>query len=340
MPEDSRETDPSSLLLPRCARARPRARCVPDRGGRGRAPATGGGYAEDDDPELVARGALRAEDHGGAPRRGTRDHEGCSPRSRRASPSTGMRSSRRTRTRRSSTGSARAARRPRAREACTCARATTGCAASTRAARGSPGGWRGARTWTPRSSRLNKDDVPLVYWTAASWALAIAAGKDDMALVGELPVPGAIMGAGARARRGVRRGRRSTSSSSTWERPRRGGEDGPARRAKEHFDRALALSKGRSSAPIVSYAEAVLGVGCRTGPSSRASSRRSAANVDVRQARTGSRTCWLSGARGCCSPAPTICSLNSDDPKEILVCESSLSRWPRRRRPARLRRRR
>ena len=36
-------------------------------------------------------------------------------------------------------------------------------------------------------ARFDKSDVELLYWLGASWLGAIANGKDDMQLVGELP---------------------------------------------------------------------------------------------------------------------------------------------------------
>jgi predicted anti-sigma-YlaC factor YlaD len=113
---------------------------------------------------------------------------------------------------------------------------------------------RAARHLEPALERLKKEDLPLVYWTAASWALAISAAKEDMALVAELPVPGALM-------------RRALGIDETWDdgsiheffvtwEAAQGGPDGLAR-AREHFDRAVALSKGKRLGVFVSYAEAV-----------------------------------------------------------------------------------
>jgi predicted anti-sigma-YlaC factor YlaD len=113
---------------------------------------------------------------------------------------------------------------------------------------------RGARDLAPALAGLNKEDVPLVYWTAASWALAIAAGKGDIALVSQLPVPGALVERALALDEAFDEGALHEFAVS-WE-AARGGEDG-LRRAKEHLDRALALSKGKKLGAIVSYAEAV-----------------------------------------------------------------------------------
>ncbi len=113
---------------------------------------------------------------------------------------------------------------------------------------------RGARELEAALAPLNKDDVPLVYWTAASWALAIAAAKEDMALVAELPVPGALMKRALAIDEAWDEGALHEFLV-TWE-ASQGGAGGLAR-AKEHFDRAVALSKGKKLGVLVSYAEAV-----------------------------------------------------------------------------------
>ena len=42
-------------------------------------------------------------------------------------------------------------------------------------------------------ARTTKKDVPTLYWLAAAWGSAIANAKDDMQLVGDLPVVAALM---------------------------------------------------------------------------------------------------------------------------------------------------
>ncbi len=102
-----------------------------------------------------------------------------------------------------------------------------------------------------------KADVPLLYWTAAAWALAISNGKTDMALVAELPIPVAMMeralaldeawGDGAIHEFFV-----------TYDATRSAAEGGGAERAKAHLERALALSMNKKLSPRVSWAEGVL----------------------------------------------------------------------------------
>jgi hypothetical protein len=101
---------------------------------------------------------------------------------------------------------------------------------------------------------LKKDDVPLVYWTAAAWALAISNGKEDMQLVSELPAPEALM-------------RKALELDEAWddgaiheffvtfEAARPGGTEAGAR---AHLDRAQALAHGRRLGVQVSWAEGPL----------------------------------------------------------------------------------
>ncbi|MFT3914078.1 MAG: TRAP transporter TatT component family protein [Anaeromyxobacteraceae bacterium] len=106
-------------------------------------------------------------------------------------------------------------------------------------------------------AEAEKDDVPLLYWTATAWLLAISDGKSDMALVAELPVPLAMMeralaldetwGDGSLHEFYV-----------TWDGTRSVAEGGGPQRAKQHLDRALALSMNKKLGPLVSWAEGAL----------------------------------------------------------------------------------
>ncbi len=106
-------------------------------------------------------------------------------------------------------------------------------------------------------AEARREDVPLLYWTASAWALAISNGKEDMALVSELPVPVAMM-------------ERALALDEAWnegaiheffvafDATRTAAEGGGPERAKAHLDRALALSMNKSLGPRVSFAEGVL----------------------------------------------------------------------------------
>ncbi|HEY1086739.1 MAG TPA: TRAP transporter TatT component family protein [Archangium sp.] len=101
---------------------------------------------------------------------------------------------------------------------------------------------------------LKKEDVPLVYWTAAAWALAISNGKEDMALVSELPAPEALM-------------KRAWELDPAWgegaipeffvsyEAARPGGTEAGA---KEWLDKSMQYSHGKHLGVQVSWAEGAL----------------------------------------------------------------------------------
>ncbi len=103
----------------------------------------------------------------------------------------------------------------------------------------------------------SKGDVPLLYWTAAAWALAISNGKTDMALVAELPTPVAMM-ARALALDEAWDAGAIHEFFVTYDATRSAAEGGGVERAKAHLDRALALSMNKKLGPRVSWAEGVL----------------------------------------------------------------------------------
>lgn len=105
-------------------------------------------------------------------------------------------------------------------------------------------------------AELDEEAVPLLYWTAAGWAAAVALDKEDAALAASLDLVEALItraialdrdhGAGA-----------LYDFLLVWDggRPVAGG--GSVERAKEHLETSLKISKGLRVAPLVSYAEIV-----------------------------------------------------------------------------------
>ena len=101
-------------------------------------------------------------------------------------------------------------------------------------------------------ARAQKRDVPNLYWLGAAWGEAIANAKDDMQLVGDLPVVAALM-------------KRALALDESWDEgsiheffityDAAQGEGKAA--AKKHFERAIELSHNKKLAPYVTYAEAV-----------------------------------------------------------------------------------
>jgi predicted anti-sigma-YlaC factor YlaD len=113
---------------------------------------------------------------------------------------------------------------------------------------------RGLRDLAAALAPLGRRDVPLAYWTAASWALAISAGKEDMALVAELPAPEALMRRALALDEGYGEGA-VHEFFVTFEASRPGGS---VARAREHLAAALGAAGARRYGPLVAWAEGPL----------------------------------------------------------------------------------
>jgi predicted anti-sigma-YlaC factor YlaD len=99
-------------------------------------------------------------------------------------------------------------------------------------------------------------DVPLLYWTAVSWAGAISLSKDDPELIAEMPVVEAMMDRALALNEAYGDGAIHTFLI-TYEMSRPGGVGDPASRSQRQYERALELSKGLQAGPMVSFAESV-----------------------------------------------------------------------------------
>lgn len=99
-------------------------------------------------------------------------------------------------------------------------------------------------------------DVPLLYWTAVSWAGAISLSKDRPELVAELPMVEAMMDRALALDESFGNGA-IHSFLITYEMSRQGASGDPAARSRQHFERAMALSDGHQAGPLVALAEAV-----------------------------------------------------------------------------------
>ncbi|MCB9673571.1 MAG: hypothetical protein H6737_00560 [Alphaproteobacteria bacterium] len=101
---------------------------------------------------------------------------------------------------------------------------------------------------------MTVDDIELLYWTGATWLARISISKDDMEAIGQLPIAEKMM-------------RRAIELDEDWGKgalhdmmillepntPMPGGLD----RAREHYERAIALSGGMLASPYVSLATSV-----------------------------------------------------------------------------------
>jgi predicted anti-sigma-YlaC factor YlaD len=99
-------------------------------------------------------------------------------------------------------------------------------------------------------------DVPLLYWSAVSWAAAIALSKDSPDLIAEQPCVEALIDRALALNESYENGA-IHSFLITYEMSRPNGVGDAAARSRQHFDRAVALTGGQQAGPMVSFAEAV-----------------------------------------------------------------------------------
>jgi len=104
--------------------------------------------------------------------------------------------------------------------------------------------------------KAQKEEVPLLYWTLAPWAAAIAADKRDLALVGDVPVVAAMLDRAFALDESYDKGALHEFAI-TFDPARPEGTT--SEKQKAHFDRARQLSEGVKISVLVAYAEAVLG---------------------------------------------------------------------------------
>ena len=103
--------------------------------------------------------------------------------------------------------------------------------------------------------RTRKGHAPLLYWTAAAWAGAMSLKINDSELSADQRIVEAL------ARRALELDEAYDLGSIhdffiSWE-SGRSSIGGSIEQAKAHFDRAVALSRGRRASPYVTYAESV-----------------------------------------------------------------------------------
>jgi predicted anti-sigma-YlaC factor YlaD len=100
-----------------------------------------------------------------------------------------------------------------------------------------------------------REHVRLLYWTGAAWGAAISLAKNDSTLTADQDIPVALM-------------RRALELDEAWQygcahdffiayEGGRSSVGGSWAKAREHLDRALALSGGHRAAPLVTFAETV-----------------------------------------------------------------------------------
>jgi predicted anti-sigma-YlaC factor YlaD len=103
---------------------------------------------------------------------------------------------------------------------------------------------------------LTKKDVPLMYWTAASWGSLISLSKDQPDIISQQPVIEALLDRAVALDENFEAGALHSALIS-YELSRQGGEGKAADRARKRFARATELSGGLQAGPYLSLAEGV-----------------------------------------------------------------------------------
>jgi predicted anti-sigma-YlaC factor YlaD len=116
---------------------------------------------------------------------------------------------------------------------------------------------RGLTTDAPAAVRAaKKSDVPLLYWTAVSWGAAIAVSKDRVDLVADQRIVEALIDRALQLDPDFDSGA-IHGFLIAYEPARQGAPGDPLARARRHFDRHVALTRGQLANPFVSLAETV-----------------------------------------------------------------------------------
>jgi len=105
-------------------------------------------------------------------------------------------------------------------------------------------------------AKMRKADVPLLYWSAVSWAAAISVSKDNPDFVADLPKVEAMIDRALVLDESWDSGA-IHGFLITFEMARATGEGDRVARVRKHFDRAVELSGGKLAGPFVSFAESV-----------------------------------------------------------------------------------
>src|SRR5262245_45367058 len=104
-------------------------------------------------------------------------------------------------------------------------------------------------------AKTRKDHVPMLYWTGVAWFAAIGVAKDDSSLTADQDLAEALMRRALALDDGWEKGSIHEFFISWEGRPESVG--GSPVRARQHMERALALSNGHSAWALVNYAEKV-----------------------------------------------------------------------------------
>src|SRR5262249_5374296 len=104
-------------------------------------------------------------------------------------------------------------------------------------------------------ARIQKRDVPMLYWTAAAWGSAISLGKDKPEMLADLPAIRALVERGLALDEGYESGALHEAMIVLEALPEAMG--GSIERARRHFQRAVDLGHDSSPSPYVTLATSV-----------------------------------------------------------------------------------
>jgi tetratricopeptide (TPR) repeat protein len=105
------------------------------------------------------------------------------------------------------------------------------------------------------AARIQKRDVPMLYWTAAAWGSAISLGKDKPEMLADLPAIRALMERGLALDESYEGGAMHEAMIVLEALPEAMG--GSIDRARAHFARAVALGHDAKASPYVTLATSV-----------------------------------------------------------------------------------
>lgn len=106
------------------------------------------------------------------------------------------------------------------------------------------------------ANRVTKADVALLYWTGAAWGKAVAISLDRPGLISGLPAVRVLIDRALALDESFNRGALHDVMIAIESAPDAMG--GSPARAREHFERSIALAGGRSAGPYVTFARSVL----------------------------------------------------------------------------------
>ena len=106
------------------------------------------------------------------------------------------------------------------------------------------------------TAEATREDIDLLYWTAAAWGNAISVSVDDPSTIGQLALMEALIYRAYELDPDYDHGAIHGFFIS-YSMTKSGGDPSPEEKARAHFERAVALSGGLQAGPYLSLAEAV-----------------------------------------------------------------------------------